>query len=367
MITIIVGNRPQFVKLAPIVAALDGNQIAYEIIHSGQHYDDDMSGRFFSELSLPNPMLHLAVTKNLHGAMTAEMLVGIESALIDRQTKGVIVFGDTNTTLAGALAAAKLNIPVAHIEAGPRTSAHHAPEEINRRVVDHLSTLCFCPDTASLDNLRKEGLGNKAHWVGDVMLDAYRMFAREATTNLEPVITDFAKSVGAFDLLTIHRAHNTESKAALQNLAEFIESSPHPLLFPVHPRTAAALSALDLLAPLKKLAHVRVTKPLSYLQTLGALNLCSRVLTDSGGLQKEGFFAGKQSIVFDGNAPWPELAAANWIANVGGFDKHSAAELQSKIDLHPSPLPIEASFGNGNAAQLIVEKLREEGWFSHGQ
>jgi UDP-GlcNAc3NAcA epimerase len=363
MITIIVGNRPQFIKLAPLSRALAARDLPFEIIHSGQHHDFDMSASFFEDLSLPAPHKKLLVTQSAHGAMTAEILTGVEAELQNRRTRGVVVFGDTNTTLAGALGAAKLGIPVAHIEAGPRTQRFDAPEEINRRVTDQLSTFCFCPDRASLANLRAEGLGDRAAWVGDIMLDAFRIFSADPQTHLEPALAAFIKNHGDFGIFTIHRAHNTDTQVAIQEMVAFLSACPLPMVFPVHPRTSAALKKYGLWEQVSALSKVCLVNPLGYLHMLELIRRCSLVFTDSGGLQKEAFFGGKQSILFDNASPWPELHSSQWALSIGGFDKVCAAEITAKMANLPAPVALESSFGDGHASERIISILSDAKWF----
>jgi UDP-GlcNAc3NAcA epimerase len=363
MITVVVGNRPQFIKLAPVSKFLQSKDIDFEIIHSGQHHDVAMSDTFFGELDLPPPARKLVVTQQSHGGMTSEMLFNVERALLEKRPRGVIVFGDTNTTLSAALAAAKLGIPIAHIEAGPRTDRFDAPEEINRRVTDQLSSLCFCPDNASLNNLLSEGFGARAVWVGDVMFDAFQIFKTHPKCVLGPEIAAFADINQGFALLTVHRAHNTNTLAALVELTSFIESSPIPIAFPVHPRTLAALKQANLLARISNLAHVCLTPPLGYLQMLALIKSCKIVLTDSGGLQKEAFFGGKQSILFDTGSPWPELSDNGWALSIGGFDQGTGHEMANYLTRLPIVTSFLSSFGDGKASERIVKHLGDSGWF----
>ncbi len=300
----IVGARPQFVKLAPLARALAG-RFRHIIIHTGQHYDDNMSQLFFRQLRLPKPGINLAIRGGTHGAMTGRMLSAIEKILMKKRSDFVIVYGDTNSTLAGALAAAKLSIPVGHVEAGMRSFVDDMPEEINRRLTDHVSQLLFCPTRASMTNLKKEGIRQTLINSGDLMYELLYDSHSKIKSNLT-TLKKHDLSPGRFLLLTAHRAANVDSSENLKQLVELIESLTWPVLFPVHPRTLNRLKQHRLMSRLCKIDHLVISEPLGYLDTLSAATHAGAVLTDSGGLQKEALFMGTPVLTLRDETEWVE-------------------------------------------------------------
>jgi UDP-GlcNAc3NAcA epimerase len=363
MIMAVVGNRPQFVKLAPVVKAFAAKGAELSIIHSGQHHDPDMSEVFFAELGLPKPDLQLDVTRQTHGSMTAELLEGIEAGLMAHKPKGLLVFGDTNTTLAAVLAAVKLHIPIAHIEAGPRVNDLRSPEEVNRIVADHLSTFKFCPDQASVQALTREGITKGVYLVGDTMLDAQLMFKTRALTTQQGFIDGLNLGAGKVTLLTLHRARNTDSDLAIERLVDFIAGIKGDVVFPVHPRTRNALKRAGRWEQLIGLKHVRVLEPQGFLAMIALLARADVVVTDSGGVQKEAFYLGRQSMLLYSVCPWPDLAASNWVSPCGDFETINAAQALDHLANLPAPIPIGPVFGDGKAGDQIAHHLEQAGWF----
>lgn len=293
----IVGARPQFVKLAPVARAVEkarsrGTDLEHIIVHTGQHYDAVMSDVFFAELDLPEAQFNLGVGSGTHGSQTGAMLSQIEQVLLAVRPHVVVVYGDTNSTLAGTLASAKLHIAVAHVEAGLRSFNRAMPEEINRIVADHVCDLLLAPTPAAMQNLAVEGLGKRAVFAGDIMYDAvlhYRMLADERST----IRSQFGLEAGSYGVVTVHRAENTDDHSRLANLlAAFncIAEGGLPLVFPVHPRTRQRI--FTQFPDWATHPGVKLVDPLGYLDMLALLDHASLALTDSGGLQKEAFFSG---------------------------------------------------------------------------
>ncbi len=345
-LALIVGARPQFVKAAPLVGAAQASRVwapparpcRIQILHTGQHYDPDMDRVFFEEMELPEPTVNLGVGSASHGAMTGRMIERLEAELARPRPDLVLTLGDTNSTLAGALSAAQLGLPTAHIEAGMRSYDRRMPEEINRVVADHVSDLLFCSTASARDRLAAEGLTRGVHVVGDVMLDAFLEFSPRARP---------APWEGPFLLLTLHRPGNVDDPARLRTLLAALANSPLPLYFPVHPRTR---QRFDATGPLRSEA-IRLTQPLSYLTMLGALKACSGLITDSGGLQKEAFFAGKRCLVLREETEWVELVELGTVRLVGADPSRIAEGLGWVGHPHGST---GQPFGDGRAAERIL-------------
>jgi len=347
----VLGTRPQFVKAAVVSRAIRafngsgcGPRIQEIIVHTGQHYDRNMSRVFFEELEIPEPACNLNVRSERHGRMTAQMLEGVEDILLRENPDAVLVYGDTNSTLAGALAAAKLNIPIAHVEAGLRSYSRRMPEEINRCLTDHAAELLFCPTQTAVDNLQKEGICTGTYLVGDVMYDASRYFMKKAP---DP------DRDRPFFLATVHRAENTGDPKRLKNILAGLAASPIPILMPLHPRTRKVIERHRL----HTAVHVEMVEPLPYLSLLGHLAKCSGVITDSGGLQKEAFFFGKRCLTLRDETEWVELVDIGANMLVGADSAAIAAALPWAME------PLErmpALYGNGRAAGRIVEILAEK-------
>ena len=297
----VVGARPQFVKASPVSREI--RKVATEVLlHTGQHYDPAMSAVFFDELGIPPPDRNLEVGSGSHGEQTARMLERIEPVLVDEQPDWVLVYGDTNSTLAGGLAAAKLHLPVAHVEAGLRSFNRRMPEEINRVLVDHLSAALFCPTGTAIDNLRAEGVVDGVHLVGDVMVDsveAMRPF-------LDPEAGRRAGIEGDYLVATLHRAETVDDPDRLRQALRLLGAMPLPVVFPVHPRTAAALRRWSVGLP----AGVVGTEPVGYLDMLSLVAGAELVLTDSGGLQKESVLLGTPCITMRPETEWVETVEA---------------------------------------------------------
>ncbi|EKT4532552.1 UDP-N-acetylglucosamine 2-epimerase (non-hydrolyzing) [Pseudomonas putida] len=346
----LVGARPQFIK-ASVVSKAFGKypSLSEVIVHTGQHYDENMSAVFFEQLAIPRPDYELDIHGGTHGQMTGRMLMEIESVVIAERPDCVLVYGDTNSTLAGALAASKLNVPVAHVEAGLRSFNMRMPEEVNRILTDQVSDILFCPTQVAMSNLEKEGFGDKPVHVlnvGDVMQDCAQFFAPRGAPPLGVSEGD------SFILATVHRAENTDDPDRLADIVEAlneIHGNVGPVLLPLHPRTRVSLERMGL-----KL-HGQIVEPVGYLQMVWLLQHCSMVITDSGGLQKEAFFFGKPCVTLRDQTEWVELLAcgANVLAGAQR-DKIVSCVLQSMGRVVEDDQQL---YGGGQAAFKIAEYL----------
>jgi UDP-GlcNAc3NAcA epimerase len=363
----VVGARPQFVKLAPIVRRFEwlrarGAKLEHRIVHTGQHYDPLMSEVFFDELGLPAADVNLGVGSGPHGRQTAAMLESIEEQLNTFSPDAVIVYGDTNSTVAAALAAAKLRIPLAHVEAGLRSHNRAMPEEINRIVADHVSDLLLVPTQTGMSNLATEGLANRAALTGDVMYDAV-LYNRELAAKRPSVGRRLALATGPFGVVTLHRAENTEA----QHLPRLLEALNRvarevtPLLFLVHPRTTHALRTAC--AGFRADPALRIAEPVGYLDMLRLLEEACVVLTDSGGLQKEAFFMGCPCVTLREESEWPETVAAGANQLAGSSPDRIVASVERTLSMATDGAreslreSCRAHFGNGDAAERIVAEV----------
>ena len=352
-IVTILGARPQFVKAASVSRELKKAGIQEIMIHTGQHFDHNMSQVFFDEMEIPTPDYNLEISGLNHGAMTGRMLEKIEEVLFQEKPDYTLVYGDTNSTLAGALAAAKLHIPVAHVEAGLRSFDMKMPEEINRILTDRISKYLFCPTDTAIRNLENEGFRNFPATIirtGDVMYDAV-LFYKEKIATHSTVIQLLQLQGKPFVLTTIHRAENTNDPQRLKQIVGALNEihKQQPVVLPLHPRTKAFIAAQGI--PL----HVTVIEPVGYFDMLALLQNCSMVMTDSGGLQKEAYFFGKFCITLRDQTEWVELikAGANQLA--GADDKTILAIFQQNIG---KPITLQPNlYGDGHAARQIVHAL----------
>jgi UDP-GlcNAc3NAcA epimerase len=350
----IVGARPQFVKLAVISRAVAGRSgWEHRIVHTGQHYDAGLSDVFFSELEIPAPDHHLGVGSASHGEQTGEMLKRLEPVLRSESPDWVLLYGDTNSTLAGAMAASKLGLPTAHIEAGLRSYRRGMPEEINRVVADHLSDLLLCPTNGALENLRKEGLAERACFSGDVMYDAalaYRDLAEHRGGELAEAWRN-----GDFALATIHRAENTDDPARLVEILRGIEdiaANVCPVVWPVHPRTETRLRELGYVP-----AAITMIRPVSYLEMLLLEGRARFVLTDSGGVQKEAYFFRVPCITLRDETEWTETLQNRCNVLAGACASRIVDAVGS---VHLSG-PWQACYGDGAAGSATLEALETRG------
>jgi UDP-N-acetylglucosamine 2-epimerase len=330
-----------------------------QIVHTGQHYDDSMSQVFFDELDIPRPAANLGIGSSSQGAQTARMLEALERFLLEARPDVVVVYGDTNSTLAGALAAAKLHIPVVHVEAGLRSFNRRMPEELNRIVTDHLSTLLCAPTRTAMTNLAAEGLLERSRLTGDVMFDAVLFNARRAADRSD-VLGRLKLTRGSYAVATVHRAENTAAPALRPLLSALnAASASGRIVFPVHPRTLAVMRGE--LSDWRPAANLQLVDPLGYLDMLALVEAASCVLTDSGGLQKEAFFLGRPCVTLRNETEWLETLTdgANVIAGSDGARLTSLLSLQASR-VAPTKQPGSGAagpFGNGDAARSVVDAI----------
>lgn len=355
----IVGARPQFVKAAPISRALRAAGHEEFLLHTGQHYDTNLSAVFFEELEIPPPNVNLGVGSGHHGAQTAAMLAGIEKMLLAETPDRVLVYGDTNSTLAGALAAAKLHIPVAHVEAGLRSFNRLMPEELNRMIADHLSDILLCPSQTAVDNLKSEGVTHGVHLVGDVMYDAVLMFAQLARER-STIFKELEIEPGKYLLATVHRAENTDDIGRLGNILTAFAQLGETIIFPIHPRTRKAIADSGD-GELQLSNNVRLIAPVGYLDMLMLEQNARMILTDSGGIQKEAYWLGVPCVTLRDETEWGETVAAGWNVLAGA----SAARIVEAVrKLRPAAGSNTPLYGDGHVAGQCVSVLEFQPEFS---
>jgi UDP-N-acetylglucosamine 2-epimerase (non-hydrolysing) len=325
-IVTIVGARPQFIKCAPLSRELRKEHEEI-LVHTGQHYDPEMSDIFFEELEIPRPDYNLGIGSGSHGKQTGEMMGKIEEVLMKEKPDLVLVFGDTNSTLAGGLAAVKLHIPVAHVEAGLRSFDRTMPEEINRVLTDHLSTFLFCPTDTSVDNLAAEGITKGVHLVGDVMADALA-YNREIAQRKSDILATLDLTPGSYNILTIHRASNTDNRENLTSILTAIGDAGMPVIFPVHPRSRNYLERYGLLDTMPP--NIRLVEPLGYLDMIRLMAGARKILTDSGGMQKEAYMLGVPCITLRENTEWVETLQDGWNVLVATDPKEILAQIHAR-------------------------------------
>lgn len=346
-IVTIIGARPQFIKAAPLSGVLR-RHFTEILVHTGQHYDANMSAVFFQELQIPKPEYNLGVGSGSHGKQTAQMLAGIEEVLFSEKPDLVLVYGDTNSTLAGALAAAKLHIPVAHVEAGLRSYDKRMPEEQNRILTDHLSEFLFCPTQTAIANLASEGISRNAVMTGDIMYDSVLRnisLARERQ-EINSLLAKFPFGPGEYNLLTIHRAENTDVRERFQAILGEVNRLPIPSLMPVHPRVKGMIQPADY-------PNICFIPPVGYLEMLLLTSNACRVITDSGGLQKEAFFLRTPCITVRTSTEWVETLEGGYNILLKDVRQLAAACAQT-VDWTKQ----KNYFGDGKAALHIAQALQ---------
>lgn len=345
----IVGARPQFVKAAAVSRVLRTRHTEI-LVHTGQHYDDALSGVFFRELGLPEPEIHLGIGSGSHAEQTAGMLIPLEQAILEARPDWVLVYGDTNSTLAGALASTKIQTPVAHVEAGLRSFNRAMPEEHNRVVTDHLADLLLAPTDTAMQNLAREGLVSRSMLVGDVMVDILRLSLPLA--EWQPWLREQGGprlDAGRFGLLTIHRAANTGDPVRLAHLLSSIGRLDFPVILPLHPRTRKAIERAQIDVP----ASIILCEPAPYFVLLGLMRDARVVLTDSGGMQKEAYLLAVPCVTLRAETEWVETLQDGWNVLV---DVDQEALLNAARRRRPTTAPREV-FGNGHAAEAVVAAL----------
>ncbi|MGH9900474.1 MAG: non-hydrolyzing UDP-N-acetylglucosamine 2-epimerase [Pyrinomonadaceae bacterium] len=350
----VVGARPQFIKAAPVGRALREAGHREFLVHTGQHYDYGMSQVFFEELGIPEPDVNLGVGSGSHGAQTGQILMRLEEVLVSEKPDRVVVYGDTNSTLAGALAASKLRIPLAHVEAGLRSFNREMPEEHNRVLTDHCSDLLFCPTQTAVDNLAREGVTAGVELVGDTMYDAVLQFAEVARAR-STVLEDLKLKPKRYALATVHRAYNTDVPSNLLGILSALGEIDAEVVFPVHPRTRARLADLNGANGANGASsNVRMIGPVSYLDMLVLEENAGMILTDSGGMQKEAFFFGVPCVTLRPETEWVETVEAGWNVVAGADARGIVRAAREKV--WPSERPPQI-FGDGAAASRIVNAL----------
>jgi len=352
----VVGARPQFIKAAPVGKALRAAGHTEVLVHTGQHYDDDMSAVFFRELEIPEPDYNLGVGSGPHGWQTGQMLMRIEEVLLVEKPDWVLVYGDTNSTLAGALAACKLRIPLAHVEAGLRSFNREMPEEHNRVLTDHCSDLLFCPTQTAVDNLAREGITKGVHLVGDTMYDAVLQFA-EIARQRSTILQDLGLKPKGYLLATVHRPYNTDNPDNLRNILEAFNEIGESIIFPIHPRTRQRLAEFGLNNPQSAIRNPRFIEPVGYLDMLMLEQNARLILTDSGGIQKEAYFFEVPCVTLRPETEFVETVNAGWNMIVGTNRAEIVNAVNGREWPHETP---PAVFGDGRAACHIVARLEED-------
>lgn len=346
----IVGARPQFIKCAPVSRELRKKHEEI-LVHTGQHYDYGMSDIFFEELSIPKPDYNLGIGSGNHGTQTGAMLAAIEEVLLKEKPDWLLVYGDTNSTVAGALAAAKLHIPVIHVEAGLRSFDKRMPEEINRIMTDHLSDLLICPTGTAVANLKEEGIVDGVYHVGDVMADAV-LYNKERASLHSKILETVGVSKGQYIAATIHRPSNTDSKENMESIFSAFEKSEKTIVFPIHPRTRKYLAEYQIEVP----ENVHLIEPLGYLDMLQLTANAEKVVTDSGGVQKEAYILKVPCVTLRENTEWVETLNNGWNKLINSADTEAILQSISETIIPSDGLPV---FGDGDGAEKIVEILEQ--------
>ncbi len=348
----VVGNRPQFIKAAAVSGPLRSR--AQELlVHTGQHYEDALSGTFFRELGLARPDLELGISGHTNTSQLARMLAALEPLLAQERPDAVLVYGDTNSTLAGAIAAAQAQLPVVHVEAGMRSFDRSMPEELNRVLCDHLATLLLCSSEAAAENLRAESVAGRIEVVGDVMVDVSLRWQERARED-QATLAAHGLEAGDYLLVTAHRAGNVDPPERLERLVELVLALPGRVVFPVHPRTRERLLASGLIERLGEREGLTLTEPLGYLEFASLLVHARAVLTDSGGVQKEAYLAGVPCVTLRANTEWVETVDGGWNTLV---DLDAGAALDALA--LPPPHERAPLYGDGHAAERSVRAIVE--------
>lgn len=353
-IATIIGARPQFIKAATLSRCIRdhfSDKIEEILIHTGQHHDDNMSKVFFQELEIPLPQYNLGISGGTHGQMTGRMLETIEKVLLKEKPECVLVYGDTNSTLAGALAASKLHIPIAHVEAGLRSFNKTMPEEINRTLTDKLSTYLLCPTSIAVRNLAQEGIRQGVSLVGDVMYDSALHYQKRLNRS-NSVFSKLNIAENGYILATCHRQENTDSPQRLNAIISTLSTISHdiPILFPLHPRTHQRLLEYGLMDYLK---NIQILPPLSYFDLLALEQAAKVIVTDSGGMQKEAFFCGVPCVTLRDETEWLETVELGWNQLVGANPQKITLAIHAaqKGETHTFP------YGDGHASLRILQSL----------
>lgn len=349
----VLGARPQFIKAAPLSEVIRKRH-EEKIVHTGQHYDYQMSNVFFEELGIPKPDYFLGVGSKQHGAQTGEMLSGVEEVLLKEKPDWVLVYGDTNSTLAGALAAAKLHIPIAHVEAGLRSYNRQMPEEVNRVLTDHVSTLLFCPTDQAVQNLKQEGVTEGVVRTGDVMADALYYHARRAEERRLAENLRYPRK--SYLLATVHRAENTDDMNRLEGIINAFAQIDGHIVLPLHPRTKKLLLGCQMSIP----ENVEVIEPVGYMEMILLEKGAELILTDSGGVQKEAYLWKVPCVTLRDETEWVETVHTGW-NTLAGANTETIVSAVARYRNNPLPSYLENLYGNGRASEEIVRSMEERG------
>lgn len=358
MIMHIVGNRPQFIKLAPVSNELRKRGHRQVIIHTGQHYDADMSEVFFEELGISKPDKNLAVGSGTHAQMTGKAMIEIEKVLEEYKPDCVLLYGDTDSTLAGAIAAVKMQVPIVHIEAGIRTGKLNNPEEANRIVTDHLSDMLFCSDSDSAENLKAEGISKHVYCVGDVMYDT---FLQHRKIEDDAILKKYNLIKDRYVLMTWHRQENTNNREKMIQIIRFLSEVKCEIVYPMHPGTKAKLMQYHLLKELEGLSHIHILPPVGYTEMMKLMLNAHIILTDSGGVSKESYFAGVKCILMVDLDLWPDLIKTKWITKLDFDSETSVSDALNLIQSEKSgnEIPLAHFYGQGDASVRIADFLEK--------
>jgi UDP-GlcNAc3NAcA epimerase len=353
----IIGARPHFVKAAPFMEAMRNSPYQVFTIHSGQHYDQNMSDVFFQELGMPNPQVNLGVGSGSHATQTAGVMIGVEKLIAEMKPEAVVVYGDTNTTLGAALAAAKLYVPLIHIEAGVRCGNYRMPEEINRGLIDKLSDFLACPSELAIQNLAAEGITKAAHNCGDFMFDTF-LKAQEVAGSQSFDPGRYGVSGDDYFLSTLHREETTAYAPTLRTVLDTLGSLCHPVLLPMHPRTRAFLQSNGI--PLERSDNLKILEPVGYIEMVNLLRHARLVLTDSGGVQKEAFWAGVPCVTLMNETTWVETIDVGW-NTLTGLESTKIREAVTNFMENGAPAIADRTriYGPEGAARRVVASL---GW-----
>jgi UDP-N-acetylglucosamine 2-epimerase len=350
----IVGARPQFIKAAPVDKVLRADGHEHILLHTGQHYDYGMSKVFFDELDIPEPDINLEIGSDSHARQTGKMLIGVEEVIIREMPDWVLVYGDTNSTLAGALAAVKLNHALAHVEAGLRSFNRQMPEEHNRVLTDHCSTLLFCPSQTAVDNLTREGISSGVHLVGDVMYDAVLHIGSVARIQ-STILKRLDLTPKSYLVATIHRPYNTDNPQNLHTILEAFNQIDETIIFPVHPRTQKRINEFGLNNHLAEIHNLITIPPVSYLDMLMLEQNARFIVTDSGGMQKEAYFLGVPCLTLRPETEWVETIENGWNRLIE-LKPNVLRQALERINIPSSRPPV---YGEGNASHQIAHILKE--------
>lgn len=353
----VIGARPHFVKAAPFMDAMKGSDYQVVTVHSGQHYDSNMSDIFFRELGIPTPDVNLGIGSGSHAYQTSQVLIGIEKLLHENSPEAVVVYGDTNTTLGAALAAAKEYVPLVHIEAGVRCSNRRMPEEINRTLIDGISNYLACPSELAVSNLHREGVTGQIENIGDFMYDTF-VKAQAAAEKVSFNLNTYDVAEGQYYLATLHREETTASADVLQDVLDTLGDLDYPVLLPMHPRTRAVMDTAGI--SIEMSSGLKILEPVGYLEMVNLLMRARLTLTDSGGLQKESFWAGVPCITLMNETTWTEIVDAGW-SILSGLSSARIRAAVDRFENRPPPALLQRTnlYGPVGAAQRLVKSL---GW-----